>query len=84
MKAAESSTRVGMKEIAREAGVSIATVSMSLADYPHVNEQTKQRVRQVCRQMGYRRLRRRPADGANDASLHVGRKAIRGRFARSA
>jgi DNA-binding LacI/PurR family transcriptional regulator len=52
-----------MKEIARKAGVSIATVSMSLADYPHVNEQTKQRVRQVCRQMGYRRLRRRPAEG---------------------
>jgi LacI family transcriptional regulator len=33
---------------------------MSLADHPDVNEQTKQRIRQLSRRMGYQRLRRPP------------------------
>jgi LacI family transcriptional regulator len=61
----EASQRVGMKEIAQKAGVSIATVSMTLADYPHVNEVTKQRIREICRQVGYKRARHRSQPVSN-------------------
>jgi LacI family transcriptional regulator len=49
---------VGLKQVAQKAGVSIATVSMSLADHPGVGEITKRRIRQLSQQMGYQRLRR--------------------------
>jgi LacI family transcriptional regulator len=49
---------VGMKEIAAKAGVSIATVSMSLAGYPQVSPRTRQRIATICREMNYRPPRR--------------------------
>ncbi len=54
---------VGMKEIAAKAGVSIATVSMSLAGYPQVSERTRQRIRLISRQLGYKPPRRRVRQG---------------------
>ena len=51
---------IGLKEIAQHAGVSVSTVSMSLSDHPHIKSETKQRIREISRQLGYRRLRRAP------------------------
>lgn len=42
-----------INDIAREAGVSNATVSRVLADKPHVTPEVRQRVLQVARDMGY-------------------------------
>jgi DNA-binding LacI/PurR family transcriptional regulator len=53
-----SQPRVGIKEIAQKAGVSVATVSMSLGDYPQISERTRQRIRLISRQMGYQPPRR--------------------------
>jgi LacI family transcriptional regulator len=44
---------VTIKDVAREAGVSIATVSRVLNDTGPVEEETRRRVRQVARQMKY-------------------------------
>jgi LacI family transcriptional regulator len=46
---------VTIKDIAREVGVSPATVSRALADSPLVNEKTKQRIQHVARTRGYER-----------------------------
>lgn len=50
--------KVGLKQIAQAAGVSLSSVSMALADHPDMNEKTKLRIRQISRQMGYRRPRK--------------------------
>lgn len=50
--------KVGLKQIAQQAGVSISSVSMALADHPDMNEETKLRIRQISRQMGYRKSRK--------------------------
>jgi len=44
---------IGIKEIAAEAGVSIATVSLALNDKGKVNEETKQRVLEIAKQLNY-------------------------------
>lgn len=43
-----------IKDVAREAGVSIATVSRVLNDVDVVNEETKQKVRDAIKKLGYR------------------------------
>ncbi len=45
---------VGIKDIARKLGVSPATVSLALNGSPLVGEQTKERVCQTAKEMGYR------------------------------
>lgn len=45
---------VNLKDIARRAGVSIATVSLSLNGSDKVNAQTRRRVEKLAREMGYR------------------------------
>ena len=42
-----------MKDIARECGVSVATVSKALNDYSDIGEVTRNRVRTAARQLGY-------------------------------
>ena len=55
---------VSMKDISVACGVSVATVSKALNDHADIGAETKERVRQVAKQMGYfpnsrrRRLRR--------------------------
>jgi LacI family transcriptional regulator len=49
---------VKLKTIADAAGVSIATVSMALANHPDVNQDTKFRIRELSRRLGYQRPRR--------------------------
>jgi LacI family transcriptional regulator len=64
------SQRVTMEDIARQSGVSLATVSLALRDKPGINEETRQRVIEAARTLGYRR---RPInDGATTALQQVG------------
>lgn len=44
---------VGIKDVARAAGVSSATVSRVLTDKPHVSEALRQRVLQAAQELGY-------------------------------
>ncbi len=45
---------VKIKEVAREAGVSVATVSRTLAGYPHVSADARKRVLEAVERLGYR------------------------------
>lgn len=45
---------VSIKDVAREAGVSIATVSRVLNDVDVVNEDTKKKVKDAIEKLGYR------------------------------
>jgi LacI family transcriptional regulator len=49
------SQRVTMEHIARQSGVSLATVSLVLRDKPGINDGTRQRVLDVARELGYRK-----------------------------
>jgi len=49
------SQRVTMEDIARKSGVSLTTVSLVLRDKPGINEETRRRVLDVARELGYRR-----------------------------
>jgi DNA-binding LacI/PurR family transcriptional regulator len=60
--------RVGIRDVARRAGVSISTVSRVQTGHPHVSEETQQRVLQAIEDLNYRpdqvarSLRRRRAN----------------------
>lgn len=45
--------RVTIKDIAERAGVSYGTVSRALSDHPEISLATKQRIRALCKEMGY-------------------------------
>jgi len=47
-------SRVTIKDIARDLGVSYATVSLALNDAPGVNEETRRRIKEYARQVRYR------------------------------
>lgn len=47
-------TRVGLRDIAREAGVCLMTVSLSLRDNPKISKPTRERVKRIAEEMGYR------------------------------
>ncbi len=47
--------RVTMEDIARRAGVSLATVSLVLREKPGINEETRRRVFAAARELGYRK-----------------------------
>ncbi len=59
---------VTLKDIAKEVGLSVTTVSRALNDYPDVSPQTKERIRQAAQEMGYhphviaRKLQKRRTD----------------------
>ena len=42
-----------IKDVAREAGVSYATVSRALNDHPEVSDETKKRIIKIALEMGY-------------------------------
>lgn len=71
---------VGLKAIAGVAGVSVATVSMALSNHPQVNEGTKKRIREVARQLGYRRTKRTRRAGGPPPAKRFGFLLIGGRF----
>lgn len=45
--------RISLKEVAKQAGVSEATVSLALNNRPGVNPQTRQKVQQIAKSLGY-------------------------------
>jgi LacI family transcriptional regulator len=45
--------RVSIHDVAREAGVSITTISKALNNYPDVNPQTKRRIQEVVERLNY-------------------------------
>ncbi|GAB4195768.1 MAG: LacI family DNA-binding transcriptional regulator [Roseiflexaceae bacterium] len=49
------SQRVTMEDIARRSGVSLTTVSLVLRDKPGINDETRRRVMEVARELGYRK-----------------------------
>lgn len=68
--------RLTLKDIAKAANLSLATVSMSLANHPNIHPRTRKLVRQISSKMGYRRPKDRIATAENNlpsSSLrHVG------------
>ncbi|MCW2514452.1 MAG: transcriptional regulator, partial [Mycobacterium sp.] len=54
---------VRMQDVAREVGVTAATVSLALSGSPRISPATRAKVEQVAREMGYR--------------PHVGARALR-------
>ncbi len=63
---AENGTRITITAIAREAGVSVPTVSRVVNGRSDVSPRTRERVEDLLRKRGYRRRQPRPRD---DASL---------------
>src|SRR6202162_6714450 len=49
-----SSMAVTLKDIARDLGVSVITVSKALRDHSDISQETKARVQKRCREMNYR------------------------------
>lgn len=49
----ERTPRIRLKDVAEQANVSVAAVSMALSDHPEINPATRQRIRNLCQQMGY-------------------------------
>src|SRR5581483_8186690 len=64
------SQRVTIEQIAQKSGVSPATVSLVLRNKPGVHEETRQRVRDTARLLGYRR--KAPAEPTPTALHSVG------------
>lgn len=57
-----------LKDIAREAGVSISAVSLALRDHHSIGEETKRRIRKIQQKLGYtRHLTPRKADSVPSA-----------------
>jgi LacI family transcriptional regulator len=48
---------IRLKDISERANVSLATVSMSLSGHPDISQETKDRVRGICQQLGYKQRR---------------------------
>lgn len=46
--------RVTIKDIAKIAGVSYATVSRALSDSPEISKETRERIKEICAREGYR------------------------------
>jgi DNA-binding LacI/PurR family transcriptional regulator len=66
-----SRTRIGIKEVAAAAGVSVTTVSHALNDKGRLPEATRQRVRTIADELGYR-------PNATARNLVVGRTGLLG------
>lgn len=62
--------KVRLDDIAKEAGVSIATVSRALADNPVVNDQTKRRIWDLARSQGYN-MRALPVNAQSQAEATI-------------
>ena len=61
--------RVTLEDIARRSGVSLTTVSLVLRDKPGINDETRQRVIDMARTLGYRRRTQPDAGTARSLNL---------------
>lgn len=61
-------SKVRLKDIAETAGISVAAVSMALADHPSISEPTKVRIRILAQEMGYRPAGRGGGRARSDAT----------------
>ena len=64
--------KVRMADIAQELGVSVVSVSKALAGQPGVSEETREKVLELARKMGYVPLRTKPAASRGNASGNIG------------
>lgn len=46
--------KVRLEDVAKRAEISLSAASMALADHPRIGEETKRRVREISRELGYR------------------------------
>jgi len=67
------STPVRLRDVAKAAGVSVATASMALSEHPNIHPQTRELVRRASVQLGYQR----PQDRTFEAGRRMGAKAMR-------
>jgi DNA-binding LacI/PurR family transcriptional regulator len=72
---------ITLQDIAREAGVSIATASMALNDHPSISAKTKARIYEIQQRLGYRpnrfaRQLRKRVSGSKDSPLTTGNLAF--------
>jgi LacI family transcriptional regulator len=51
----ESQPSITIKDVARECGVSATTVSLALRNHPRISEETKARIRESVKELGYKR-----------------------------
>jgi LacI family transcriptional regulator len=65
------SERITLEDIARESGVSLTTVSLVLRDKPGINDETRRRVLDAARTLGYRR-RQLPEATPTQGLRHIG------------
>ena len=68
-------TAVTIYDVAKEAGVSIATVSKALNDSSTISERTKENIREIAGRLGYRRnapTRKPSASGQARTYIHCG------------
>src|SRR5262245_35380718 len=68
------SERITMEDIARRSGVSLTTVSLVLRDKPGINDETRRRVLDAARTLGYRKrlpTEAAPAQGLRDIGVIV-------------
>lgn len=61
--------KVTIRDVAAEAGVSIASVSLYLNDRPGLSDTTRERIEDAIQRMHYTPLRRKPEDRSNNVSL---------------
>lgn len=64
--------RVRLADVAREANMSIATISMSLSNHPNVNESTRRRVQEICNKLGYTRKAKQREETSTQRKLQFG------------
>jgi len=48
-----SGQRIRLADVAKEAGISAAAVSLALKNHPRISEKTKARVQKICKDLGY-------------------------------
>ncbi len=69
--------RVTMEDVARQSGVSLATVSLVMRGRPGINDETRQRVLETARALGYQK--RSPSDGQQTRAAQTVGVLIKGR-----
>ena len=68
---------VTLQDIAREANLSVSAVSKALADYPHVSDVTRRRVRRISERLNYKpRSRGRASPNGSDGGGRDLRRAV--------